>query len=106
MSDNKESEANTIDTSTRKSSSASFEEGMIFQDDRGYIRAVNPAATAILGLSAEQLIGCNSIEPFGQTINEDGSPCNNETHPATIALATGKPCTNVSIGFYQPNGFC
>jgi PAS domain S-box-containing protein len=104
MSDKQNLETNAIATSTRKNSSASFEEGMIFQDDRGYIRAVNPAATAILGLSTEQLIGFTSSEPCWQTIHEDGSSFEGETHPATIALATGKPCTSVVMGFYKPNG--
>jgi PAS domain S-box-containing protein len=104
MSDPKNSEVNAIEISTRNVSSTSFEEGMVFQDDRGYVRAVNPAATSILGFSSEQLMGCTSIEPSWQTIHEDGSPFEGETHPAMVALSTGKTCTNVIMGFYRPSG--
>jgi PAS domain S-box-containing protein len=104
MLDNKELEANTIDASTRKNSSASFEEGMVFQDARGYVLAVNPAAANILGLTTDQLMGCTSLDPSWQTIHEDGSPFEGETHPAMVALSTGKPCTNAIVGFYRPSG--
>lgn len=104
MPDNKHLEANTIETSIRESSSASFEEGMVFQDERGYVRAVNPSAANILGLSAEQLMGRTSLDASWQTIHEDGSPFEGETHPAMVALSTGKPCTNVVMGIYRPSG--
>ncbi|MGL4883115.1 MAG: PAS domain S-box protein, partial [Waterburya sp.] len=103
MFNNKQLKAKTLKTSTKESSSATIERGMLFQDEQGYIQAINPTAADILGLSAEQLIGCSLNDSLWQTIHEDGSPFNSD-HPAIVALSTGKPCSNVVMGFYQPNG--
>ncbi|MGL5807224.1 MAG: PAS domain-containing protein [Xenococcaceae cyanobacterium] len=103
MFNNKQPKAKTLQTSTKESSSDSIERGMLFQNEQGYIQAINPTAADILGLSAEQLIGCSLNDSLWQTIDEDGSPFNND-HPAIVALSTGKPCSNVIMGFYQPNG--
>jgi PAS domain S-box-containing protein len=104
MSDKKQLEAKTIETSTRESSSADCEQGMLFQDEQGYIQAINPTAADILGLSAEEVIGCSLTDLSWQTIDEDGSPFKSETNPAMVAISTGKPCSNVVMGFYQLKG--
>ncbi len=104
MFDKKQRKAKTIKTSTTENSSASVERGILFQDQQGYVRAINPTAADILGLGAEQLIGCSLNDSLWQTIHEDGSPFNSETHPAIVALSTGKPCLNVVMGLYQSNG--
>jgi PAS domain S-box-containing protein len=83
---------------------ASKEEGMMLQLADGRIQACNSAVEKLLGLTVEQLIGRNSIDPPWQTIHEDGSVFPGETHPATVALKTGKPCLNVVMGLYKPNG--
>ncbi|MGL6343954.1 MAG: PAS domain-containing protein, partial [Waterburya sp.] len=103
MFNNKQLKAKTLKTSTKAISLASIERGMLFQDEQGYIQAINPTAADILGLSAEQLIGCSLNDSLWQIIHEDGSPFNSD-HPAIVALSTGKPCSNVVMGFYQPNG--
>jgi PAS domain S-box-containing protein len=103
MFDKKQPKIKTRQTSTKENSSASIERGILFQDEQGYVRAINPTAADILGLSAEQLIGCSLNNSLWQTINEDGSPFNSD-HPAIVALSTGKPCSNVVMSFYQPNG--
>jgi PAS domain S-box-containing protein len=70
----------------------------------GSIQACNKTAEKLLGLTTEQLLGRNSIDPPWQTIHEDGSTFRGETHPAMLALKTGKPCLNVVMGLYKPNG--
>ncbi|EKF01255.1 MULTISPECIES: hypothetical protein [unclassified Tolypothrix] len=40
----------------------------------------------------------------GQAIHADGTPFPGDTHPAIITLRTGKPCNDVVMGLYQPNG--
>ncbi len=105
MSGEKKLEAKTVETYlTEESALNNFKQGIVLQDGRGYVLAVDPTAAEILGLTAEQLIGCHSIEPLWQTIHEDGSPFEGETHPAMVALSTGKPCINVIMGFYRPSG--
>ncbi|WP_292731510.1 bifunctional diguanylate cyclase/phosphodiesterase [Nostoc sp. JL31] len=83
---------------------ASGEEGMVLQLADGTIQACNTASDRILGLTAEQLVGQNFLDPKWQFIHEDGSPLLSETHPAIVAQNTGKPCLNVVCGFYKPNG--
>ncbi|GAX41209.1 PAS/PAC sensor hybrid histidine kinase [Tolypothrix sp. NIES-4075] len=83
---------------------ATVEEGMVLQLADGTIQAGNTACERILGLSAEQLIGHTSVDHPWQSIHEDGSPFPGETHPAMVALQTGKPCLNVVMGLYKPNG--
>ncbi|MFH7027987.1 MAG: PAS domain-containing protein [Heteroscytonema crispum UTEX LB 1556] len=83
---------------------ASGEQGMVLQLADGSIIACNKAAEKLLGLTVEQLLGRNSIDPPWQTIHEDGSVFKGETHPPMVALKTGKPCLNVVMGLYKPNG--
>ncbi|WP_138499588.1 PAS domain-containing protein [Nostoc sp. PA-18-2419] len=80
------------------------EEGMILQLPDGRIQACNGAVERILGLTSEQLVGQNLLEPRWEFINEHGSPLLYEIYPAMIALKTGKPCRNVVCGFYKPYG--
>ncbi|MBD0266582.1 MAG: PAS domain-containing protein, partial [Tolypothrix sp. Co-bin9] len=83
---------------------ATEEEGIVLQLADGTIQAGNTACERILGLTAEQLMGQTSVDHPWQSIHEDGSPFPGETHPAMIALRTGKPCLNVVMGLYKPNG--
>jgi PAS domain S-box-containing protein len=80
------------------------EQGTVLQLADGTIQGCNPAAEQILGLTAEQLIGRTSLDPPWQAIHEDGSPFPGQTHPAMVTLETGKPCLNVRMGLYKPNG--
>ncbi|MDZ8086292.1 MAG: PAS domain-containing protein [Nostoc sp. DedQUE12b] len=83
---------------------ASQEEGMVLQLPDGTIQACNAASDRILGLTPQQLVGQNLLDPKWQFIHEDGSPLLSETHPAIVTQNTGKPCLNVVCGFYKPNG--
>jgi PAS domain S-box-containing protein len=40
----------------------------------------------------------------GQTIHPDGSAFVPEDYPAVVALRTGQPCLNASMGYYRPDG--
>ncbi|MDZ7966040.1 MAG: PAS domain-containing protein [Nostoc sp. DedSLP03] len=82
---------------------ASQEEGMVLQLPDGTIQACNAASDRILGLTAQQLVGQNLLDPKWQFIHEDGSPLLSETHPTRVTQNTGKPCLNVVCGFYKPN---
>ena len=78
--------------------------GMVLQLADGSIQGCNPRAQELLGMTAEQMQGNSSINCPWQTLREDGSDFPGETHPAMVALSTGQPCSNIIMGFYQPQG--
>ncbi len=86
------------------SSIAAGQEGMVLQLADGSIQGCNASAECVLGLTAEQMQEWTAIAPRWQSIHEDGSPFPGETHPSMVALHTGKPCLNVVMGLYKPNG--
>jgi PAS domain S-box-containing protein len=91
-------------TRSRALPEMSTDVGMILQLADGSIQACNPRAHELLGLTSEQMQGCTSFNCSWQAIHEDGSPFPGETHPPMLALQSGQPCSNVVMGFYQPNG--
>lgn len=79
-------------------------EGIVFQEADGVIRACNQAAERILGLNAKEIIGRTWMDRRWRFINEDGSPCADETNPISIALRTGKPFIKVVQGIQKLDG--
>ena len=79
-------------------------EGIVLQQADGRITACNASAERILGLSAEQMMGRNSVDPRWKTIHEDGSPLPGEEHPTMVTLRTGEPQSNVVMGVHKPDG--
>ncbi|HNF33264.1 MAG TPA: PAS domain S-box protein, partial [Anaerolineales bacterium] len=77
-------------------------QGVVFQDENGGIIHANPAAERILGLTLDQMQGRTSIDPRWKSIHEDGSDFPGDTHPSMVALKTGKPIHNVTMGVYNP----
>ncbi|MEG4518280.1 MULTISPECIES: PAS domain-containing protein [unclassified Microcoleus] len=78
--------------------------GMVLQLADGSIQGCNSHAQDLLGMTAEQMLLCTSINSRWQTLREDGSDFPGETHPAMVALQTGQPCLNVIMGFDRPQG--
>jgi PAS domain S-box-containing protein len=76
--------------------------GIVFQNAQGEIRAANPAAERILGLSLDQMRGVCSVDPRWRAIHEDGSPLPGEQHPAMVTLRTGEPVQDVIMGVFNP----
>jgi PAS domain S-box-containing protein len=76
--------------------------GVVYQDADGKIISANPAAQRILGLTLDQIRGRISMDPGWKAIHEDGSDFPGETHPAMIALKTGKEVKNVIMGVFNP----
>ena len=77
-------------------------EGVIFQDAEGKIISANPAAERILGLTLDQMMGRTSIDPRWKAVDKDKNDLPGESHPAMIALRTGKEIQNFIEGFYNP----
>jgi len=91
-------------TNLNRTSNSTAAVGVIFHLADGTIQSCNVEAENILGYTAEQLIGASPFNPPWQTIHEDGSLFPTESYPAIVSIRTGQPCSNVIMGFYQPNG--
>jgi two-component system cell cycle sensor histidine kinase/response regulator CckA len=83
---------------------AALAEGIVFMDADGGLRASNASAERILGLTAKQIGGRTTFDPRWRAIHEDGSPFPGDTHPITVSLRTGQPCSNVIMGVHKPSG--
>src|SRR3989442_4617862 len=73
-------------------------------DADGRLQASNASAERILGLTAEQIGGRTTFDPGWRAVHEDGSPFPGDTHPITVSLRTGQPCSNVIMGVHKPSG--
>lgn len=70
----------------------------------GEIIYFNRSACRILGLTANQLLGKSSIDPYWKTLKEDGSPFPRNEHPAMVTLRTGSIQKNIVMGVTRPEG--
>ncbi len=77
-------------------------QGVVYQNQDGNIISANRAAEKILGLTLNQMQGRTSIDPRWKSIHEDGTEFPSETHPAMIALETGKDVMNTIMGVINP----
>jgi PAS domain S-box-containing protein len=77
-------------------------QGVVHQDGRGDIIAMNSAAERILGKTRVELLGSNSVQQGQFTVREDGSPFPGEEHPSMVALRTGKPVRAITMGVFNP----
>jgi PAS domain-containing protein len=75
--------------------------GVVFQDTDGKIISANPAAERILGLTLDQMQGKTSMDPGWKTIMPDGSDISGDKHPSMVALRTGKPVFEFSMGVFN-----
>ena len=83
---------------------AGMQEGVVLHDDTGAIRAYNPSAERILGLSGAQLLGLKPVDRDWSAVHEDGTPWPPETHPALVALQTGRSQPRALMGVQRGNG--
>ncbi len=73
-------------------------EGLLIQDHQGAILECNPAAAAILGAAADQLVGRAWLGQGRECLRGDGSPMPATEHPDQLALQTGKAVRNCVVG--------
>ncbi len=83
---------------------AALEEGIVLHEADGSISSCNASACRILGLRQDQILGRTARNPAWRAIREDGSPFEPESHPATITLLTGQPCSRVVMGVERTDG--
>jgi PAS domain S-box-containing protein len=72
--------------------------GLVLQSPAGEIVDCNVAATELLGLSLDQLMGRTSFDPDWGAVHLDGSAFAGEDHPAMVSLRTGEKCRGVIMG--------
>lgn len=77
-------------------------QGVVYQNSRSEIISANKAAEEILGLTYDQMTGRTSMDPRWKAIHEDGSDFHGDSHPAMVALKTGKKVKDVLMGVFNP----
>jgi PAS domain S-box-containing protein len=77
-------------------------QGVVVHDAEGVIIEANRAACHILGLKMNELLGRTRRDSYLAFIGEDGSPVLPENMPSSMAFATGKPVSNITLGIYVP----
>lgn len=87
-----------------KSVIESISEGLVVQGPSGAIIDSNPAASAILGLSEDELFGRVSPDPRWRAIKANGEDFPGDEHPAMITLRTGEAQFGVVMGIETPAG--
>lgn len=77
-------------------------QGVVHQDHKGNVIAMNQAAENILGMNRDQFLTGISDEAEHPTIHENGSRFPALKHPASVALRTGQTVRNVVMGVFNP----
>jgi PAS domain S-box-containing protein len=72
-------------------------QGVIYYAADGLIIAANPAASAILGVDADQMLTWPQAATW-HAVHENGSPFQPQELPVTVALRTGEVVTDVIMG--------
>lgn len=79
-------------------------EGLVVQDRGGVILMCNPAASQILGLPPERMLGKGSLDTRWRIVYADGRERPGHEHPAMLAMATGAPRWADLMGVHRPQG--
>lgn len=82
----------------------SMSEGLVIHNPDGTIRAANPSAARVLGLSLDQLMGRAATDPRWRLVTADGASVGPDDIPSEIAARTGKPSGPTVLGVYRPSG--
>lgn len=78
--------------------------GLVMQDSEGRITDANRQAQHLLGLTREQLMGRESIDPRWRAVHEDLSPFPADEHPSMLTLRDGHGRRGVVMGVTAPAG--
>ncbi|MCS6828995.1 MAG: PAS domain S-box protein [Caldilinea sp.] len=78
-------------------------EGVVMQRADGQIVFANEAACEILGLTLDQMLGRDSMDPRWRAIHEDGEDFPGHEHPTMVTLRTGQPLRNIVMGVHRPD---
>lgn len=87
-----------------KSVIESISEGLVVLGPSGAIVDSNPAASAILGLSEDEMFGRVSRDPRWRALKANGEDFPGDEHPVMITLRTGEAQYGVVMGIETPAG--
>lgn len=79
-------------------------EGLLVHDEDGRIVAANEAASLILGVPPDRLVGWVGLTPTGPAVGEDGQPVSPRALPAAIALERGVATPRQRLRVPRPDG--
>ncbi|HET6768715.1 MAG TPA: PAS domain S-box protein, partial [Chitinophagaceae bacterium] len=79
-------------------------DGVIMLDKDGKITTCNKRASAILGLTEEEMLGKELGDSSWKAIKADGTPFPWYEFPTVVSIQTGFPQRNVKMGVNLPNG--
>jgi len=82
----------------------SLAEGIIVQNEKGYIIECNLAAQKILGLRGKQIQGTTWVDSGLEMVHADGSAFPDKMNPAMLVLKTGTAQRNIIMGIQKANG--
>lgn len=77
---------------------------IVVQGPDGQIVHCNADAERVLGLSREQMLGRDSLDPRWGAITAEGATLPGDRHPGPVALRTGEAQLGVTMGIRLPNG--
>lgn len=77
--------------------------GVVIQAADRRILYVNPRATALLGLSVEEIQARTTDDARWDIVFSDGTPVPDDAHPGPRALASGEAVRNVLLGLKRPD---
>ncbi|MEA5451613.1 PAS domain S-box protein [Leptolyngbya sp. CCNP1308] len=83
---------------------AALSEGVAVVRADGTLLTCNASAAKIVGLQSWQIVGRSLADMTLSFIQDDGSPCPDDDHPAWITLRTGQPVNNRLLGLVKPHG--
>jgi len=78
-------------------------QGVICFSLDGQIVSANPAASHILGLTAEELLERSLSDPRWQVVQEDGTIIPFEKYPVFLAAQSGQKTSQPVMGIYNPS---
>ncbi len=105
ITERKEAEAALRDSELRYQTMVdALSEGVLVYGPDGRIRVSNPAASRILGLSREQMIGAGQADPGWTACGEDMRPLDVADLPVTQSLREGASVHGAVIGLDRPDG--
>jgi PAS domain S-box-containing protein len=78
--------------------------GVVHVTSEGAVVRANAEACRILGLAYDELTQRFVSDFETQTVFEDGTPAHPQQYPVSVALRTGEPQPNVTLGVQKPDG--
>ncbi len=78
-------------------------QGVFYQRPDGTFVDVNQAALDMFGLTRSEFLNRDSTHPDWHVISEDGEELPPDERPSRVALSTGRPVTDVTVGVSSPD---